>query len=152
MIPKKKIVVTGGSVTEINITNNGNNSYQACNVLTFNNSDLTYVDEDGNSLTSGGAGASYTVPSDLYTVTNVVPPLTWSGLGYDVGDTVTATIPGGGSGFEFEFTAIQFLSSANIVDEGLETAVTGEGYVAVSNFLLDLNFVVMILLLVLVLL
>ena len=124
------IDVTGGSVTQITITDNGDNSYQSGDALTFNNSDLTYVDEDGNELTSGGAGASYTVPSDLYTVTNVTPPLTWSGVGYDVGDTVTATVPGGGSGFEFEFSAIQFLSSANIVDEGLETAVTGEGYVA----------------------
>lgn len=125
------ITVLGGGVSEVSITNNGNNSYQSGDVLTINTTDLTYVDENGDPQTSGGAGFSYTVPSDLYTVTNVVPSSTWSGVGYDVADTVTATVPGGGSGFEFEFTAIQFLSSANIVNENSETEepVSGEGYV-----------------------
>ena len=126
------IVVTGGSVSEVNITNNGNNSYVAGDTLTINNSDLTYVDENGDPQTSGGAGFAYTVPTDLYTVTNVVPDNVWNGTGYDVADTITSTIAGGGSGFEFEFTGIQFLSSANIVNEDSETEdpVAGEGYVA----------------------
>jgi len=90
-----------------------------------------YVDENGDPQVSGGAGFAYTVPNDLYTVTNVVPDNVWNGTGYDVADTITSTIPGGGSGFEFELTAIQFLSSANIVNEDSETEepVAGEGYV-----------------------
>lgn len=125
------IIVTGGSVSEVTITNNGNNSYTAGDTLTINTSDLTYVDENGDPQTSGGAGFAYTVPNDLYTVTTVVPDNVWNGTGYDVADTITSTIAGGGSGFEFEFTAIQFLSSANIVNEDSETEdpVAGEGYV-----------------------
>jgi len=125
------IVVTGGSVSDVSITNNGDNSYTAGDSLTINTADLTYVDEEGNPQTSGGAGFAYTVPNDLYTVTTVVPDNVWNGVNYDVADTITSTIPGGGSGFEFEFTAIQFLSSANIVNENSETEdpVTGEGYV-----------------------
>jgi plastocyanin len=124
------ITVSGGGVSEVAITNNGNNSYVAGDVLTINTSDLTYVDENGDDQVSGGAGFSYTVPSDLYSVTNVTPSATWNGVGYVVGDTITATVPGGGSGFEFEFTNVQFLSTAEIVDEGLETAQAGEGYSA----------------------
>ena len=125
------ITVEGNGVSEISITNNGDNSYQSGDTLTINTSDLTYVDEEGATQTSGGSGFSYTVPSDLYTVTNVVPSATWSGTGYDIADAVTATVPGGGSGFEFEFNNIQFLSSASIVNEDSETEepVAGEGYV-----------------------
>jgi len=122
------ITVSGGTVTEVNITNDGDSGYTAGDTLTVNNSDLIYFDTEGNQLQSGGAGFAYTVPADSYTVTNVTPSGTWNGTGYVTGDAVTATVPGGGNGFVFEFNNITFLSSANIVDEGEETAVAGEGY------------------------
>ena len=122
------ITVSGNSVTEVNITNEGDSGYTVGDTLTVNNSDLIYFDTEGNQLQSGGAGFAYTVPADSYTVTNVTPSGSWNGTGYQLGDAISATLPGGGSGFVFEFSNIQFLSSANIVDEGEETAVTGEGY------------------------
>jgi plastocyanin len=125
---RASLTVSGGVVTDVNITNNGDSGYVSGETLTVNNSDLIYFDTEGNQLQSGGAGFAYTVPADSYTVTNVTPSGSWSGTGYQIGDAVTGTIPGGGSGFVFEFSNITFLSSANIVDEGEETAVTGEGY------------------------
>lgn len=125
---RASITVSGGTVTEVNITNDGNSGYTAGDVLTVNNTDLIYFDTEGNQLQSGGAGFSYTVPANSYTVTNVAPSGTWNGTGYAIGDAITATIPGGGSGFVFEFSNIQFLSSANIVNQGEENAVSGEGY------------------------
>jgi len=124
------VTVSGGVVTEINISDDGDSGYTAGDTLTINNSNLIYFDEEGNQFTSGGAGFAYTVPSNSYTVTSVTPSGTWSGTGYTIGDAITATVPGGGNGFVFEFSNIQFLSSANIVDEGTDDALAGEGYLS----------------------
>ena len=124
------IFVGGGAVTDVFITNEGDASYTAGNTLTINTADLTYIDGEGVTQTSGGAGFSYTVPSDLYSVSQVSPPTNWNGTGYVSLDTVTATLPGG-SGFEFVFNQIQYISSVEITPDPAnpdEDVIAGTGY------------------------
>ena len=58
---RANIVVKNNSISKVTITNSGNNSYTAGDVLTIDNANLI----DSNGLTSGGAGFSYTLGSDI---------------------------------------------------------------------------------------
>jgi hypothetical protein len=108
------LVVNGsGQIASVAITNEGNGAYQTGDILTVNNSSLTYVDGNGQSQTSGGSGFSYTVPSGIYQVIQVNPPASWSGTGYLPGDIVSGSF-GGGSGFTYIFTKFGFISSVSI--------------------------------------
>jgi hypothetical protein len=104
-----------GIISSFSITNQGNNGYQPGDILTVNNSDLTWVDPETQvTNTSGGSGFQLLVGASIYTVNAVNIPTTWSGTGYSVGDTVTATLDGVGTNFVFEFTNVGFIDPGSL--------------------------------------
>lgn len=108
---------SGGSVTSFAIVSEGDENYQPGDTLTVNNSDLVYVDPDTQiSYTSGGSGFQLTVGSNIYTVIGVSEPSgNWSGTGYASGDIVTATLTGGGSGFEYTINTIGSIDPSTLL-------------------------------------
>ena len=116
------VTVNGGTVTAIGITNHGS-GYQEGDVLTLGTMSGTDPDT-GNPFTSGGAGASYTVPANPYGVISLVPNTTWNGQGYEVGDVVGFTGGGtSGSGGTFTLDKVGYVESVEITGES-----TGFGY------------------------
>ena len=104
-----------GVVISYFITNQGDNGYQSNDVLTVNNSDLTWVDPETQSqYVSGGSGFQLVVNSNIYTIISVDVPTTWSGAGYSIGDTVTASLGGVGSNFIFEFSNVGFIDPGSL--------------------------------------
>ena len=106
-------VDSAGQITTFSITNQGDNGYTAGDTLTVLNTDLLYDDGNGGQLQSGGSGFQLTVNSNIYTVTAVNVPTSWSGSNYLVGDIVSASIPGG-SGFQFTFTNLGVVDLATV--------------------------------------
>ena len=117
-------VSAGGNVTDIAIISHGN-GYNTGDVLTVQNSDLTYIDPvTQNQLTSGGAGFSWTINAQPGSVKNATPQYipTWSGFGYRVGDVISAPDSvGSGSNFSATVTAVG-------VPESIALGNTGNGY------------------------
>ena len=117
-------VSAGGNVTDIAIISHGN-GYNAGDVLTVLNSDMTYIDPTTqNQLTSGGSGFSWTIgaqPGSVKTATPQYIP-TWSGIGYRIGDVISAPDSvGSGANFSATVTAVG-------VPETIALGNTGNGY------------------------
>ena len=105
-----------GIIDSFAITNQGDNNYQAGDILTVNNVNLTWGDPETQvTYTSGGSGFQLVVNSNIYTVSQVNTPSSWSGTGYAIGDTVSATLDGVGSNFVFEFTNVGFIDSGSLL-------------------------------------
>ena len=117
-------VSAGGNVTDIAIISHGN-GYNAGDVLTVLNSDMTYIDPTTqNQLTSGGSGFSWTINAQPGSVKTATPQFipTWSGFGYRVGDVISAPDSvGSGSNFSATITAVG-------VPETIALGNTGNGY------------------------
>ena len=117
-------VSAGGNVTDIAIISHGN-GYNAGDVLTVLNSDMTYIDPTTqNQLTSGGSGFSWTINAQPGSVKTATPQFipTWSGFGYRVGDVISAPDSvGSGANFSATITAVG-------VPETIALGNTGNGY------------------------
>ena len=101
-----------GSLIAVTFSNFGN-YYQAGDVLTVSNADLTYQDTEGDTLTSGGAGIQLTVDSDIDFIDPNTLIFGTKGDGHAVGDQLslpgqanyTITHPGVVSGISINVTA-----------------------------------------------
>ena len=117
-------VSAGGIVTDIIVIAHGN-GYNNGDVLTVQNSDLTYIDPvTQNQLTSGGAGFSWTIQAQPGSVKEAVPQYIpdWTGFGYRVGDVISAPDSiGTGSNFSATVTAVG-------VPENITLGNSGSGY------------------------
>ena len=106
-----EVIVTGGSVSSVNITAQGTN-YALNDVLLIDDADV-----GGN----GGSGFSYTLQSNNTGITSVTN-ISLTGDGYQVGDVLSvddATVGGGGgSGFQFTVNKVGFCTAIAIGSEG----------------------------------
>jgi hypothetical protein len=118
------MIATGGNLAINSIVSHGTN-YQNGDVLTVNNSDLTYIDPATDQTTaSGGSSFSYTLAQVPYTVTSVSAPTgQYLGDGYIAGETVgldNSTMGGSGSNAAFTLDNVQYISSATVVNGGTD--------------------------------
>ena len=121
------MISSGGTLSIQSFISHGSN-YQNGDVLTVNNSDLTYVDPSTDqTVASGGSNFSYTLGQVPYIVSTVSSPSSgiFTGDGYAEGESVglnNATL-GGGSNAAFTLDNVQFISSAVVANGGVNYSV-----------------------------
>ena len=106
-----EVIVTGGSVSSVNITAQGTN-YALNDVLLVDDADV-----GGN----GGSGFQYTLTTSN-TGVSTVTDISLQGAGYQIGDVLSvddSTVGGGGgSGFQFTVNKIGFVTAITVTDGG----------------------------------
>ena len=114
------ITVSGGIVTNVNITNSGI-GYAINDILTVNNSDLLY---GAPPTASGGSGFQFTItpdengdgPGEVVTIT---PVANWQGIGYQAGNTIGLTTTNG-SGFSYTIQSSGRITNTSITNGGAD--------------------------------
>ena len=106
-----EVIVTGGSVSSVNITAQGTN-YALNDVLLVDDADV-----GGN----GGSGFQYTLTTSN-TGVSTVTDISLQGAGYQIGDVLSvddSTVGGGGgSGFQFTVNKIGFVTGITVTNGG----------------------------------
>jgi len=115
-------VDANGNIVTVTITQHGT-GYNNGEVLTVNNSDLIYTNNQGGESTSGGAGFSWTLtaqPGSVKAITPVMNP--WDGQFYRVNDVITFNDSiSTGSNFSATVNAVGIPQTATL-------GSAGEGY------------------------
>ena len=111
-----------GAIVSVTITQHGT-GYNSGEVLTVNNSDLIYTNNQGGESTSGGAGFSWTLTAQPGSVKEITPVMNpWDGKFYRVNDVITFNDSvGSGSNFSATVNAVGVPQTATL-------GSAGEGY------------------------
>jgi len=115
-------VDANGVIVTVTITQHGT-GYNNGDVLTVNNSDLIYTNNQGGESTSGGAGFSWTLTEQPGSVKSITPEMNpWDGKFYRVNDVISFNDSvASGSNFSATVTAVGVPQTATL-------GSAGEGY------------------------